>query len=166
MTRLMFLALVTVLLSSAASAGPGIVGDYAPMFVVRAEYLMDKGRHNDAVAALSPELGRIRDQRIKHQVYAILCRAHLIESRAEQAQEACGRALASPSLATWSDYSNRGASHYLLGHYAAAMADFERAAQLNPQSQEVSRNVSAAARRLSAPSHRLATQDARSTKAP
>lgn len=158
MTRFPLFALIASIgFAAALPANADVVADYAPLSIVRAEHLADTGRYDAAVEVLNTELKRLRSNEYRVRALGVLCRSHLMLEQIDAAADTCGRA-ADSTYATWSDVSNRGAVAYLTGKYEAALADFRRAADMNPKAEEISQNIAAATARLNA-GNRLAVAD-------
>lgn len=156
--RIFAIAAVLLLgLQAPATSQARVTAAYEPLFINHAERLLERGEYARAVEVVTPHLYRLRTDRIAHQTYALLCRAYLLQGKHPAAEPACERAVGTRA-ASWSDYSNRGAVHFAKGDYAAALADFEQAARMNPDSHDVAHNLRAASRALGEPASRLAAQ--------
>lgn len=69
-----------------------------------------------------------------------LCIAYNFTGQNDAALEACNEAIAL-NADYWRAYNNRANIYYDRGDYAAALADYEAAARLNPRSVAVRRNI-------------------------
>lgn len=140
------LAALALVITGSVSAGDasadGLNLHTTPEFIERAEVALANGNTERVVGLIAPRLDRIRSEYARTRAYATLCNAHLQQKDYESAGEACTLAAASRH-ATWSDFNNLGAWHYLTGDLASARVYFEKAAALAPGQQAVSLNIEA-----------------------
>ncbi|MEL7448525.1 MAG: tetratricopeptide repeat protein [Pseudomonadota bacterium] len=140
-TTLAATALLTIGLQGPALAST--TGETPPLMISQAEALIDQGDFEKAVSLLAPRMTRLRTEKWQNRGFGLLCRAHLLSNDYEMGVDACTKAIET-GAGDWLDFSNRGAAHYLAGDYQAALQDFNRARELNPDSANVVRNRQAA----------------------
>ncbi len=77
-----------------------------------------------------------------------LCVGHLLLKQFDAALDECSGVIRLwPRL--WQAYNNRANANMALGNYAAAIPDYEKAAELNPESNTVQGNLNLARKQLS-----------------
>lgn len=138
-------ALAVLIAGSAASGEAGATGldlQTTPEFIQRAQVALANGNTERAVGLVAPRMERLRSEYARQRAYATLCNAHLQQRDYDAARDACRRA-AENRYATWSDFNNLGAYHYLTGDAEAAHAQFEMAASLAPDAEAVALNIEA-----------------------
>lgn len=137
-----FTTMITALflLTSANGASAEGLGAHPPMFLTQAEYALEAGDSARAIELLNKRYKRLRAPSDQIRGYAVMCRAFLAEANLRRAAWACNRAT-QMDLADWSDFNNRGVLELHLGEFAAALASFERARSLNPDSEPVRSNL-------------------------
>jgi Flp pilus assembly protein TadD len=96
---------------------------------------LDVARHFAEQAAYSRSAPSVRGAG-----FANLCAVAALQGDAETATEACDRAVEMRDT-NWRAYNNRGAALWLAGDYAAANADFTRAAELEAGEDAVTANL-------------------------
>ncbi|HKL62674.1 MAG TPA: hypothetical protein VJ883_04855 [Woeseiaceae bacterium] len=137
------LAALLLIITSAVGAGDaaadGLDRHTTPQFVQRAEIALAEGNLERAVGLVAPRVERLRGEYARNRAYATLCNAHLRQQDYDLAGEACTIA-ADSRYASWSDYNNLGAYHYLTGDLAAARESFERASEMAPGEKAVGLN--------------------------
>ncbi len=138
------LAALALLITGSASAddamAAGLDLQTTPEFVERAEVALAGGNTERVVGLIVPRVERIRSEYGRHRAYAVLCNAHLRQQDLRSAEDACTLA-ADNRYATWSDFNNLGAYHYLTGDFDAAHEQFEKAADLAPGEEAVTLNI-------------------------
>ncbi len=118
-------------------------GEVPPLMISQAELLLDEGQYDKTVSLLAPRMTRLRGAKWRNRGFGLLCRAHLLKRDFAMGVDSCTRAIET-GAGDWLDFSNRGAAHYLVGDFQAALRDFDRARELNPDSTNVARNRQAA----------------------
>ncbi|MFK7958674.1 MAG: tetratricopeptide repeat protein [Lysobacterales bacterium] len=137
-TRSVIMATALVFGSTVAHADG--LGAYSPMFLIQAEQALESGDTSRTIELLNRRYKRLRSPEDRIRGYAALCGAYLSEKDLQMASWACGHA-AEMDLAGWSDFNNRGVLELHLGQFDDALASFERARMLNPDSLDVQKNV-------------------------
>ncbi len=140
-THLTALALtLTSALGAVNTEASGLELQTTPEFVQRAEVALANGNTERAVGLIAPRIDRLRGEYARNRAYATLCNAHLRQQDYELAGSAC-RLAAESRHASWSDFNNLGAYHYLTGELEAAREWFEKAAALAPDEEAVALNI-------------------------
>ncbi|MDJ0652542.1 MAG: tetratricopeptide repeat protein [Xanthomonadales bacterium] len=129
-----------LLLTALTAPRAEVLGAHPPMFLIQAEHALAAGDASRAIDLLEQRYKRLRAPEDRIRGYAVLCSAYLQEENVERASGACIRAT-KMDLATWSDFNNRGVLELHLGKLAEALASFEQAGSLNPQSEPVRNNI-------------------------
>ncbi|MEM7703926.1 MAG: tetratricopeptide repeat protein [Pseudomonadota bacterium] len=122
-----------------AAQGEGL-GAHPPMFLVQAEYALEAGDTTRAIELLNKRYKRLRNPAYRVRGLAVLCSAHLQDQDFERAFRPCESAT-EMKQAGWSDFNNQGVLELHLGRFDEALASFERARQLNPDSESVLNNL-------------------------
>jgi tetratricopeptide (TPR) repeat protein len=131
---------VTASVAAGDAAASGLDLHTTPEFIQRAEVALADGNMERVVGLIAPRVDRVRTEYARNRAYAALCNAHLRQKDYESAEEACTLAAAN-RYATWSDFNNLGAYHFLTGDYDAARDLFEKAAALAPGEKAVNLNI-------------------------
>ena len=76
-----------------------------------------------------------------------LCVGHLLLKQFQEALDECSGVI-KMKPAMWQGYNNRANANMALGNYTAAIPDYEKAAELNPESSTVQGNLDLARRQL------------------
>lgn len=140
MTVIGVVAVMTLLWQARAQAD--VVDRYQAPVVQKAERALNNGHPNRAVYLLQQQMARAPLADFPAQGYGLLCRAHIATGNYAHAERACDAALASGvHVGAWSHHNNRGLSRLLLDKFDAAIADFQRAVQMNPSDKAVRRNL-------------------------
>ncbi len=103
--------------------------------------LLGEGRSADAVKASYAFLKMIKETRDDDNIkmyfgYNALCAAHTSNKSADDAIEACDKAI-SILPGRWQAYNNRGTAHYVSGYYKKAAEDYRKALTLGTDSENI-----------------------------
>ncbi len=116
------------------------LGAHPPMFLIQAEYALEAGDTTRAVDLLNKRYKRLRNPAHRIRGFAVLCSAHLQDENFDRAIRPCVNATGMKQ-AGWSDFNNRGVLELHLGRFDEALASFEQARELNPESEPVQNNL-------------------------
>ncbi len=139
-SKIRWMLFAMAFLSGTAAANPQGLGAYPPLFLTQAEQALESGDAPRTIELLSRRYKRLLSPEDRIRGYAALCGAYLSEENLPMAAWACGHA-ADMDLAGWSDFNNRGVLELHLGKFDDAVASFERARALNPDSMDVKNNL-------------------------
>jgi len=128
-------------------ANADVLGHYQPPALLKAEWALERGNPDRALALLDSRKAELRRWRAEADASALACRAWYDKGDFERAEQACDQAVQQGGgAAAWSHLNNRGVMRLLLGRTDEAIADFHEAASRNPSARPVHRNLAIAAR--------------------
>lgn len=122
---------------------------YQPKRLLTAERALERGQSDRALNLLADYVEHQRYASKRAEGYALICRAHFKLKAFVAAEQACDQALRDGRASmAWSHLNNRGVMRLLQGNYAAALSDFDAAAEKNPSSRAVRKNRALAEREI------------------
>jgi tetratricopeptide (TPR) repeat protein len=143
-SRVLAVASVAALLWQ-ADANADAIDHYQPGVLAKANRALQQGNSDRALALLEDRVADMRKSSNQAEGYGLICRAYFQQRDFQVAEQNCDKAVTiGGGASAWNYLNNRGVMRLLLDRPDDALADFRKAAAMNPTERSVRRNMSLA----------------------
>ena len=126
-----------------ADANADAIDHYQPGVLAKANRALQQGNSDRALALLEGRVADLRSGPHQAEGYGLICRAYFQQHDFQAAEKNCDEAVTiGGGASVWSHLNNRGVMRLLLDRPDDALADFRRAAAMNPGERSLHRNMS------------------------
>ncbi|MBK6740165.1 MAG: hypothetical protein IPG64_21205 [Haliea sp.] len=112
-------------------AAADTLGDYQPTVVRQAQWALQRGNHDHALALLTQRGAELRRWRAEAQGNGLICQAWFQKGDYVRAEQACDLAVRTAGEPNGQYLYNRAVMRLLLGRIDEAVADLKRVATMN-----------------------------------